>query len=62
VLTERLAGWLQRTRDILDALDSATDYDPYEDYRRRLSAIEERLAALEQSGGIRNPANYLQPD
>jgi len=63
VLTERLAGWLRRMRGILNVLDLATDYDPYADYRRHLSAIEERLNALEQSRAAPGrPANHFRRD
>lgn len=41
------AFWV-KVQPTLEAMDQATDYDPHEEVRRRLAAVEDRLSLLEQ--------------
>jgi hypothetical protein len=49
-IRDRLIQWWKGLARLLDALDSGAEFDLHEEHRRRLSAIEERLHALEKSG------------
>ena len=48
IKTRWKAFWA-KVQPTLEALDQATDYDPHEEVRRRLAAVEERLLIMELS-------------